>query len=378
MVRPAQQAPVEAPLWRGVELFRTLSLVYAALTGIAHRADYLRPGVAWAVLAAMSLWTAACWRLPRRPVVCMTDLAVTCAMAGLTVLADTPERLAAGAPTLATVWAASPVISFAVWRGPAVGVGAALAVAAVDVLVSGRWVGNTLHNNVLLLLLGGIIGYSATLFRSSHQTLRQALAVEAATAERERLARDIHDSVLQVLAFVQRRAREVGGDAAELGRLAGEQEHRLRALVSTRPQSGPGGSAGAGDLVDLRSLLASADRGRATVVAPADPVRLPRDEAEQVAAAVFAALDNVERHAGPVARAWVLVDDEGDHVGVTVRDDGVGMAPGRLAEAELDGRLGVALSLRGRVAELGGTIDVRSAPGEGTEVLLRIPRRVSR
>ena len=44
-------------------------------------------------------------------------------------------------------------------------------------------------------------------------------------------ARDIHDSVLQVLAMVQRRGAEAGGAAAELGRLAGQQEAALRSLI---------------------------------------------------------------------------------------------------------------------------------------------------
>jgi signal transduction histidine kinase len=50
------------------------------------------------------------------------------------------------------------------------------------------------------------------------------------------------------------------------------------------------------------------------------------------------------------------------------------MAPGRLAEAAADGRLGVAQSIQGRLRDLGGTAVITSAPGEGTEVELRVPR----
>ena len=108
--------------------------------------------------------------------------------------------------------------------------------------------------------------------------------------------------------------------------------------------------------------------------APAEPVLLPAPVAAELAAAVRAALDNVARHAGPGARAWVLVEDLGAEVVVGVRDDGVGIPPGRLEQAAAEGRLGVAGSLRGRLADLGGTMTVVSAPGEGTELELRVPR----
>ena len=82
------------------------------------------------------------------------------------------------------------------------------------------------------------VGHIAMLAHQAQERLRQAAEIEAANRERERLARGIHDSVLQVLALVQRRGAELGGEAAELGRLAGEQEAALRALVQ------PGGRAG--------------------------------------------------------------------------------------------------------------------------------------
>ena len=59
---------------------------------------------------------------------------------------------------------------------------------------------------------------------------------------------------------------------------------------------------------------------------------------------------------------------------MTVRDDGVGLAPDRLAEAEAAGRLGVAHSIRGRIRDLAGTVTITSRPGNGTEVELRVPR----
>ncbi|PSK58273.1 hypothetical protein B0E53_06965 [Micromonospora sp. MH33] len=108
------------------------------------------------------------------------------------------------------------------------------------------------------------------------------------------------------------------------------------------------------------------------VAAPATPVPLPGPVAGELAAAVGAALDNVTRHAG--GRAWVLIEDEGETVTVSVRDEGPGIPDGRLAEAAAQGRLGVAQSIRGRVADLGGEVRIVSAPGTGTEIELTVPR----
>ena len=110
-----------------------------------------------------------------------------------------------------------------------------------------------------------------------------------------------------------------------------------------------------------------------TVSTPATPVVVPADRAREVAAAVGAALDNVAAHAGADARAWVLLEHEVDAVVVSVRDDGRGIAPDRLAAARAEGRIGVASSIEGRVRDLGGTMTVVSAPGTGTEVELRVP-----
>ena len=77
---------------------------------------------------------------------------------------------------------------------------------------------------------------------------------------------------------------------------------------------------------------------------------------------------------GPTRGAWLLVEDEGAHVQVSVRDNGSGFAAGRLAEAEADGRLGVPHSIVGRLRAVGGAACVTSSPGQGTEVELRVAR----
>jgi signal transduction histidine kinase len=73
----------------------------------------------------------------------------------------------------------------------------------------------------------------------------------------------------------------------------------------------------------------------------------------------------------------VLLEDLGGEVVLSIRDDGVGIPDGRLAIAEAEGHLGVSQSIRGRVADLGGTARLTTAPGEGTEWELHVPTRGS-
>ncbi|MGY5135155.1 ATP-binding protein, partial [Streptomyces nigrescens] len=125
---------------------------------------------------------------------------------------------------------------------------------------------------------------------------------------------------------------------------------------------------------DVRALLAPFAGAGVTFSEPGAPVELPAAAAAELAAAVSAALDNVRVHAGDGARAWILVEDEPRAVIVTVRDDGPGIPEGRLADAEREGRLGVALSIRGRLRDLGGAAEWVSVPGQGTEVELTVPK----
>jgi signal transduction histidine kinase len=73
----------------------------------------------------------------------------------------------------------------------------------------------------------------------------------------------------------------------------------------------------------------------------------------------------------------VLLEDVCDEVVLSIRDDGPGIPTGRLEAAEAEGRMGVAQSMRGRVAALGGTLVLQTGPGEGTEWELRLTRQKS-
>ncbi|BDH55311.1 hypothetical protein MTP03_02500 [Tsukamurella sp. PLM1] len=101
---------------------------------------------------------------------------------------------------------------------------------------------------------------------------------------------------------------------------------------------------------------------------------LPAAAATEVVGAVRNALDNTALHAGEGARSYLLLEDVGDAVLVTVRDDGTGIAPGRLDAARAEGRLGVSESIVGRMRALGGSAELTTDVGGGVEWELSVPR----
>ncbi len=362
------------PLWRAAVVLRVLTLLFALGVIFYHRTAYARPWLAFAMGGVMVGWTVVVAYRYLRPTgrlfaFTLVDLAVCCAVMASSRLVLTPLQLEGEpVPLVPTVWVTGVVAAGAVCSGA---VGGALyggVIAAFNFGVRG-YVDTDLTRDLMLLAgVGFVLGLAATSSRRSAERLAIALRAEAATAERERLARSIHDSVLQVLAHVRRRGAELGGEAAALARLAGEQEVALRALVSSAPVSTADGEA------DLSTRLKLLETDRVAVSVPATPVPLPAAAADELAAAVREALANVAAHAGDGARAWVLLEDLGSEIVVSVRDDGVGIAPGRVVEAEREGRMGIARSLRGRVAELGGTVDLATAPGEGVEWEIHVSR----
>jgi signal transduction histidine kinase len=364
------------PLWRAAVLLRVLTLLFAAGVVVYYLDDYARPWLALATIGAMTGWTVVIAVRYLRPTggslaFTVVDLVVCCAAMWVSRLVLTPEQLAVDiVPLVPTIWVTGVVAAGAVCAGPAVGAGYGTVVAAFNYGVRGYFDTDLTRDLMLLVGVGFVLGLAASSSRRSAERLAKALRAEAATAERERLARSIHDSVLQVLAQVQRRGTELGGEAARLARLAGEQEVALRTLVSTRPTI-ESTQDGWTDLAARLRLLAT---GQAQVSVPATSVPLPAAVAGELESVVREALANVVEHAGPDARAWVLLEDLDTEVVVSVRDDGVGIAPERLAEAEQEGRMGIARSMRGRVAELGGSIAVETAPGAGVEWELRVPR----
>ena len=207
---------------------------------------------------------------------------------------------------------------------------------------------------VLYAMAGGVSGYVAGLLRRAE---RQVSAAQA----REEMARHLHDGVLQTLTVVERRAED-----PTLVRLAREQQRELREYL--RGLRG----AGSGLAAELRSAAARHEDvygGRVEVVVADDLHALSPEHTAAVAGAVGEAMTNAGKHAG-AQRITVYLEpaDAPYRVFCSVKDDGPGFDVVAVEEGS-----GLTHSVRERITELGGRVEVESAPGAGTEVRLWVP-----
>ncbi|KZS65572.1 ATP-binding protein [Mycobacterium kansasii] len=370
-----------APLWRAAQVFRLLSCVYALGFQIAVNSDLRRPALGWVLFAVLMGWSAACalaylCGFGRRTAWVIAEIAVVVVLMLSTKVVATGQWALDNQTWPTTLWASNATISAALQFGAAGGMLTGVAVTAANETVKG-YVNVNLGRSatiVIELAVGLAVGMAARTARRAHDELQRAAELSAALHERERLSRQVHDGVIQVLALVAKRGHQMGGDAAELAALASEQERALRRWLSSADAEQDGDT----QTVDLGALLRRRASDQVSMSLPGTPVPLGRGVAAELDAAVGNALDNVRLHAGPNARAYVLLEDVGDAVAVTIRDDGVGIAPGRLDQAASQGRLGGTKSIVGRLAALGGTAQLSTNTGEGTEWELRVPRREGR
>jgi signal transduction histidine kinase len=353
-------------------VLRVVLIANTVAVNVYQRDDFEHPGAALAVVAGLCVWTGvAIWAYGsparRTPLLLVADLAVAAAGLAVTPLLKGDDFDA----TVAGFWVMGAMFAWAIqWRTLG-GLVAAVVLVGTDLLIRNE-ISQSNYGNLFLLMIGGpIIGYLGDSLQRSAMALATAERLAATQSERGRLARAVHDGVLQVLALVQRRGGELGGEGAELARLAGEQETRLRALIRAQDSMVPPSF---GDTVDLAVELARfEEHGSVTVSLPGEPVPMPAHVVDEVVAAVLACIDNTLLHVGRSAPVWILLEAFPDRVEVSVRDEGQGIPAGRLEAAEADGRLGVSESIRGRIEDLGGTAAVTSG-SFGTEWELSLPR----
>ncbi len=178
--------------------------------------------------------------------------------------------------------------------------------------------------------------------------------------ERAELAAHLHDSVLQTLALIQR-----SDDPARMSILARHQEAELRDwLYGNAPLDGA-------DLLST-ALRASARRIEADHQVPIDVVVVgdhPIDEGSRaLLGAANEAMVNSAKHSG-ADRVSLYFEAEEDGLVVYVTDQGKGFETSEVA----GDRRGITQSIRARVERAGGEVEIESEPGEGTEVVIRLP-----
>jgi signal transduction histidine kinase len=353
----------------GIAAFRWLAWAWMAIVLVFTRSDLeaegSRPWLAIVLVGAAFVTTAVTGVLARTDPERLLTLPVIGAELAVAFALGACDGWVFGgdhAQSLGSVWPLAGVMTAGVaWAGR----GGAIAGAVVG---TGRLFGDVVLSQsdeavseltvtgistvVLYALAGGVAGYATVKLREAEREISIAQA-------REEVARTLHDGVLQTLTVVQRRAAD-----PDLVRLARDQERELRNyLFGAEPAGGELGPR-------LRQAAARYEDhfgGRARVVVADDLPRLSGACVDALTGAVAEALSNAGKHgqAGTVTVFAEPTDDGG--IFCSVKDDGRGFEP------TVEEGVGLTRSIRGRIVEAGGRVEVDGNPGRGTEVRLWVP-----
>lgn len=247
------------------------------------------------------------------------------------------------------------------WR---VGAGAVLIVVGISTISVGD-AGVTAVRSTLIALvsvaIGGVLLLGPWFVRLTNDLTEERAARIRAQAQEE-FAAHLHDSVLQTLAIIQRRA----DDPRQVVSLARRQERELRAWLYEGIDTAAPPDRLAVALETVAEEVEADHHVTVSVVCVGDtPVD---DRAAALVAAAREAVVNAAKHSGD-PKVHVYAEVGPTDLEVFVRDRGQGFSPDAVAAD----RRGISQSIVARMERVGGAAVVRSVPGDGTEIELRLP-----
>lgn len=251
--------------------------------------------------------------------------------------------------------------------------GVTLIVVGLGVVVLARIDLNAL-GSALLAVAVTLIGaglLTVPLWLRMVRALNTERAARIRDTEREEIASHLHDSVLQTLALIQRQAE----DPQEVLRLARSQERELRRWLfeDSAPVEASLSAALrtiAGEVEDQHGVkVVAVTVGDVAMDSGDTGAGLPKEHFTALLGASREALVNAAKHAG-VPEIDLFAETEPHRVSVFVRDRGAGFDP---ADVPAD-RQGLTKSIHARIERRGGTVEVQSTLGRGTEVRIELPR----
>jgi NarL family two-component system sensor histidine kinase LiaS len=199
---------------------------------------------------------------------------------------------------------------------------------------------------------------------------RQRAAGDAREAERARITREVHDAIsqhlfgLRMIAAGMRKADPGNQQARAIEHISQEALRDMQALLT---ELRPASLDGTGLAPALKEICAAYhERLGVTVDASLDDITVPAPVEHALLRITQEACANAVRH-GNTSRLTVSMTRQDGHVELAVRDTGTGFDP-----AAPHAGSGLA-HIRDRVTELGGTVDIDSAPGRGAALTIRVP-----
>ncbi len=358
-------------LLTSITVFRWLAWAWMAVLLVVNRSELrdpdARPWLALALVGAAFAITVGTTVLLSAAPARLRTLPVIAAEVAVAIALEVGDQLAYnGVPhsqSLSSAWPLAGVMTAGiafrarggVLAGVAIGVGRAIG----QVLGPRDWTDRVtigvISGVVLYALAGLVAGFVTARLREAERRISLAQA-------REEVARTLHDGVLQTLAVVQRRTED-----PDIVRLAHDQERELREFLFGTP----GAVGGGGDLgTQLRAAAARfEDRygGTARVVLAPDTPTLDPDVVDALVGATGEALANAGKHGG-AGTVTVFAEPVDGELFCSVKDDGVGFDPDAVSEGA-----GLRRSVRGRIADVGGRVEIDGRPGRGTEVRCWVP-----